>query len=127
MKIGRSRAFAKEFRAAAERERRISLAIGHLETDHRRSVFFLERFYLAARFDHDHAQGPAIKGRAALDNGIDNAFGLIEGNGSHGGRSSSMLCQLPSRDSIPAMRRFFRLLPSGADRATSARCRNTRP
>src|SRR5215475_7644841 len=98
------RALANELRAAAERERRISLSIGHFEMDHRRSVFFLERFHFAARLDHDHAQRPAIQCGAALNNGVDNAFGQIEGDGSHGG-SSPRLCQLLGRDSIAAMRR----------------------
>src|SRR5881392_1903995 len=72
------RPFADQFRTPPERECRISFAVGHFEPDHRRPVFFLEGFHLAARLDHDHAQRPAIQCRTALDDGIDYAFGLIE-------------------------------------------------
>src|SRR5260370_4990924 len=93
------RSFADQFRTPPERKRRISFAVGHFEPDHRRPVFFLEGFHFAARLYHDHAQWPAIQCRTALDNGIDNAFGLIECDGGQW-TLPALLCQLPARDSI---------------------------
>src|SRR5215469_8271058 len=41
-------ALANELRAAPKRERGTSFAIGHFEPNHRRPIFFLECFHLAA-------------------------------------------------------------------------------
>src|ERR1700733_10974260 len=54
-------ALMHQARAAAERKRRIGFAERHLETDHRRAVFFLEGFHLAARLDHDDADPPGVE------------------------------------------------------------------
>src|SRR5262245_28792261 len=69
---------------AAHGERGIDLAVSHLEPDHGAAVLLLERLHLAAGLDHDHGQRPAIELGAALENGIDEAVGLIEGDGGHG-------------------------------------------
>ena len=128
-------ALVHELGAAAERQSRISFAKGHLETDHRGAVFLLERLHLAAGLNHDHADGPQVERQPALDDGVDNAFGLREGDEAHaaghklrrfcGTALPSALCHLPRRASIHAPRiPASLLLLRWAERATSARaCR----
>src|SRR5580704_11809578 len=76
-------ALVHQLRAAAERQSRIGFAVGHLEADHRGAVFLLERLHLAARLDHDHADGPQLERRAALDDGVNDALGLRESDEAH--------------------------------------------
>src|SRR5262249_51291213 len=86
------RALANQFRAAAERQCGISFAVSHFEPDHRGAIFLLERFHLAAGFDHDDAQGPAIERGAARDDRVDDALGLIECEGRMRCSENGMLC-----------------------------------
>jgi hypothetical protein len=83
MKIGFSSAL-HQLGGAAHGERGVGLAVGHLEPDHGAAVLLLERLHLAPGLDHDHGERPAIELGAALENGVDEAVGLIEGDGGHG-------------------------------------------
>ena len=62
------RPLADEFRAAAERQRRIGFTESHFEADHGSAVLFLERLHFASRLDDDDADRTKIKRRAPLDN-----------------------------------------------------------
>src|SRR5262249_16665711 len=69
-----------ELGRAAHGERGIGFAVGHLEPDHGAAVLLLERLHLAAGLGHEHGQRPATELRAALENGIDEALRLVEGD-----------------------------------------------
>ena len=84
MKIGFSS--ARTFTSLEERpmaKRGIGLAVGHLEPDHGAAVLLLERLHLAAGLDHDDGERPAVELGAALEDGVDEAVGLVEGDGGH--------------------------------------------
>src|ERR1700722_19080954 len=109
-------------RAAPERKPRIGFAERHLETDHRRAVFFLEGFHLAARLDHDDADRPAVELDAARDSGVDDAVGLRPCDRGHGRKlmgtpSGAVLCHLLRQPAIGRTLRTCRGDMSKAEKA----------
>src|SRR5215472_10826269 len=90
------RALANQFRAAAERQCGISFAVSHFEPDHRGAIFLLERFHLAAGFDHDDviARGAALNCRPLAMRCSENGMLCWDGRG------DLTFCHLPQAYSI---------------------------